>query len=66
MRPKMKRALSVAEMPSDEEYGAIIVAVGHQQFKEIVTEDFEKLKGDDCFVFDIKSALRPGLADYTL
>ncbi|MDA7652506.1 nucleotide sugar dehydrogenase [Akkermansiaceae bacterium] len=42
---------------------AIVVAVAHDQFKEL---DYSKLSKDDCIIFDLKSLLPEGVADERL
>jgi UDP-N-acetyl-D-glucosamine/UDP-N-acetyl-D-galactosamine dehydrogenase len=42
-------------LESNKKYDAIIVAVGHKEFKEYVMRDYEKLSHDDQVVIDIKN-----------
>jgi UDP-N-acetyl-D-glucosamine/UDP-N-acetyl-D-galactosamine dehydrogenase len=42
-------------LESDKKYDAIVVAVGHKQFKEYTTEDYKKLSQDSQVVMDIKN-----------
>jgi UDP-N-acetyl-D-galactosamine dehydrogenase len=53
----------VSELSYDEPYDAIILAVAHAEFAGI---DYTKLKKTNCLVYDIKSFLPDGMADYRL
>jgi UDP-N-acetyl-D-galactosamine dehydrogenase len=50
----------LSELNSDEHYNAIVVAVAHEQFKNI---DFKKYKKDNCVLFDVKAFVDRSLAD---
>jgi UDP-N-acetyl-D-glucosamine/UDP-N-acetyl-D-galactosamine dehydrogenase len=52
-----------SELSYDQPYDAILLAVAHAEFAEI---DYNKLKKTDCLIYDIKSFLPAGLADYRL
>jgi len=42
-------------LKSDKKYDAIVVAVGHKQFKAYTESDYEKLSNDSKIVIDIKN-----------
>ena len=42
-------------MIADRKYDAIVVAVGHKQFKEYAMDDYKKLSNGDMVVMDIKN-----------
>jgi UDP-N-acetyl-D-galactosamine dehydrogenase len=42
-------------MQSGKKYDAIVVAVGHQQFKAYSMEDYQKLSRDEMVVMDVKN-----------
>ena len=42
-------------MQSSKQYDAIVVAVGHQQFKDLTMEDFKKISAGELVVMDVKN-----------
>ena len=42
-------------MQSNKQYDAIVVAVGHQQFKELTMDDFKKISAGEVVVMDVKN-----------
>jgi len=42
-------------LESDKQYDAIIVAVGHKQFKSYTNDDYSKLSNDEVIVIDVKN-----------
>lgn len=40
-------------------YDLIVLAVGHQEYIQMTSEDFQKLSKDEIYMFDIKGALEP-------
>jgi len=42
-------------LESDKKYDAIVVAVGHEQFKKYTTEDYKRLSQDSQVVMDVKN-----------
>ena len=42
-------------LKSDKKYDAIVVAVGHKQFKEYTTNDYKRLSNSEQVVIDIKN-----------
>ena len=53
---KEEYGITIAE-PEAGTYDAIIVAVAHNQFKEMSVEDIRKLGTPDCVLYDVKSML---------
>ncbi|MEC8555914.1 MAG: Vi polysaccharide biosynthesis UDP-N-acetylglucosamine C-6 dehydrogenase TviB [Planctomycetota bacterium] len=53
---KEEYGISIAE-PSAGTYDAIIVAVAHNQFKEMSVEEIRRLGTTDCILYDVKSML---------
>jgi UDP-N-acetyl-D-galactosamine dehydrogenase len=49
--------LPVLKQPASGKYDAIVLAVGHQQFKDTGASSIRKLGRRECVVFDIKSIL---------
>jgi UDP-N-acetyl-D-galactosamine dehydrogenase len=52
-----------SELSYDRAYDAILLAVAHSAFADI---DFKRLRKTDCLIYDIKSFLPAGLADFRL
>jgi UDP-N-acetyl-D-galactosamine dehydrogenase len=52
-----------SELSYDRAYDAILLAVAHSAFADI---DFKRLRETDCLIYDIKSFLPAGLADFRL
>jgi UDP-N-acetyl-D-galactosamine dehydrogenase len=40
-------------------YDVIVLAVGHNQYVKMTTEDFQKMSKDELFMFDIKGVMNP-------
>jgi UDP-N-acetyl-D-galactosamine dehydrogenase len=53
----------VNELPIDQEYGSVILAVSHNEFKEI---DFSVFKDKGAIIFDVKSILSKDIIDARL
>jgi len=49
-----------------ESYDAIVMAVAHNEFKEMGAEDIRKLGKSDCVIYDIKRVLPPDVIDGAL
>ncbi|MCZ2100772.1 MAG: nucleotide sugar dehydrogenase [Chitinophagales bacterium] len=45
-------------------YDAIIVAVGHQEYRSMTAKDIRNLANEDLLLFDIKGVMEKGDADY--
>lgn len=52
----------ISELSADG-YQAIVLCVSHEEFK---TLDYEKLKGENAFIYDVKGFLDKNLVDYRL
>jgi UDP-N-acetyl-D-galactosamine dehydrogenase len=50
-----KHGIVADPMKSNKKYDAIIVAVGHQQFKAYSMDDYKKLSKDEVVVMDVKN-----------
>ncbi len=61
-----KLGLRPIEQPAANSYDAIVLAVAHQQFIALDVAAIRAWGREACAVFDIKSALPPGLADARL
>jgi len=49
----------------DDDYDAIVLAVGHKEYKEMTTSDFEKLSKSNIILFDIKGVVKHlGIQNY--
>jgi UDP-N-acetyl-D-glucosamine/UDP-N-acetyl-D-galactosamine dehydrogenase len=48
-------------LESNKKYDAIIVAVGHRQFKKYTLEDYKSLSNGECVIIDVKGIV----AEYT-
>ena len=55
--------LNLLSNDPNKKYNAIIVAVGHQSFKDM---DLEKIKSDNSIIFDLKNILPEGIVDGSL
>lgn len=53
----------ISELSYDEPFDAILLAVAHSEFAGI---DFNRLKKNDCMIYDIKSFLPADIADFRL
>ena len=51
---KRDYAIEILNKIPDYTYSAVIVAVGHDVFKSITYENWEKLISNDAIIFDIK------------
>lgn len=58
--------IAPVSQPADGKYDAIILAVGHQQFKQMGIDCIRKLGRRECVLYDIKSILPRGQADARL
>jgi UDP-N-acetyl-D-glucosamine/UDP-N-acetyl-D-galactosamine dehydrogenase len=58
--------ITPVSQPADGKYDAIILAVGHRQFKEMSIDFIRKLGRRECVLYDIKSILPRGQADARL
>ncbi len=45
-------------------YDAIVIAVGHKEYKAISKNDLQKLSNNEVLLFDIKGVLKKELSDY--
>ena len=52
---RYKHGIIKNPLKSDKKYDAIVVAVGHKQFKAYTESDYEKLSNDSKIVIDIKN-----------
>jgi len=52
--------LAVIDNPleSDKQYDAIVVAVGHKQFKSYTNDDYTRLSNDEMIVIDVKNIVK--------
>jgi UDP-N-acetyl-D-galactosamine dehydrogenase len=49
----------------DDDYDAIVLAVGHKEYKEMSKSDFEKLSKSNIILFDIKGVVKHlGIQNY--
>jgi UDP-N-acetyl-D-galactosamine dehydrogenase len=55
--------ISMMDIPSGA-YDAIVVAVGHKEYKSMTKTDLQKLSNGDVLLFDIKGSLRPTDGDF--
>jgi UDP-N-acetyl-D-galactosamine dehydrogenase len=55
--------ISMIENPVGK-YDAIIVAVGHQEYKKLAKSELKKLAKDELLLFDIKGVKRPDDGDF--
>jgi UDP-N-acetyl-D-glucosamine/UDP-N-acetyl-D-galactosamine dehydrogenase len=56
----------LADVPAAGQYAAIIVAVGHRQFKELGEAGIKAFGQPGAVVYDVKSILPQGAADCRL
>ncbi len=52
--------------PNHEFYDALVISVGHRQFRELGTEGIKKFAKSNAVIFDVKSILPYGIADARL
>ncbi|MEJ2106546.1 MAG: Vi polysaccharide biosynthesis UDP-N-acetylglucosamine C-6 dehydrogenase TviB [Acidiferrobacteraceae bacterium] len=52
---KEEYGVDLTTAPQDNQYDAIVVAVGHSQFREMGANAIRKLGREDCILFDVKS-----------
>jgi UDP-N-acetyl-D-mannosaminuronate dehydrogenase len=52
----------VPKMGSD--YVAVVLAVGHREYREMGKEELEKISNGEVLLFDIKGTLRTKKLDY--
>lgn len=52
---KHEYGVDLTTAPQDNQYDAIVVAVGHSQFREMGANAIRKLGREDCVLFDVKS-----------
>lgn len=52
---KHEYGVDLTTAPQDNQYDAIVVAVGHRQFHEMGASAIRKLGREDCVLFDVKS-----------
>lgn len=63
-RKPLQRAL--AQAPTEADYHAIFLAVGHRQFNELREAGIKALAQPDAVLYDVKSILPLGVADSRL
>ncbi len=61
-----EHALSIVKRPDENTYSAIIVAVAHDEFREMGAARIRSLGTKDCIVYDLKSIFEPEETDLRL
>lgn len=56
----------LSELPTSADYSAVIVAVGHRQFKELGVEGIRKLAGRQAVLLDVKAIFPREATDWRL
>ena len=57
--PKLKDFNFLNEIPlGSKKYDAIVVAVGHEKFKKLTTQDYESMSKDKAIVIDVKGIVK--------
>ena len=56
---KIKNINFLSEIPlRSKKYDAIIVALGHEKFKKLTTQDYESMSNDKAIVIDVKGIVK--------
>ena len=57
--PKLKKLTHSREIPlGSKKYDAIIVALGHQKFKELTMKDYESMSNNKPIIIDVKGIVK--------
>ena len=55
--------ITLIDKPIEKKYDAIVLAVAHDQFKEITSEQIKAFGKDNCVLYDIKYLLKANEVD---
>lgn len=60
------REINFVEYPEYDKYGAIVVAVAHDQFSEIAADEIKRFGQSDAIIFDVKNILSREISELRL
>lgn len=60
------REINFVEYPEYDKYGAIVVAVAHEQFKSIAADEIKRFGKTDAIIFDVKNILSRNISELRL